>query len=194
MRLCFAGRVTVILTENEGKRLAHARRPNYLSDTMVRLEFLTADEGLRLREIRLRALRDAPDVFSTTLEEYLSWPEERWTAQLRDLPTFVAVEQGRDVGMVRCAKDTELTSVAWLVSMWVDPSVRSRGIGASLVDRVIEWARQNRIESLRLDVGDDNTPATRLYRSKGFTPNGNVGTMPPPREHIREHQMELRLV
>jgi hypothetical protein len=44
-----------------------------------------------------------------------------------------------------------------------------------------------------LDVGDANLPARRLYERMGFTPTGVVGTMPPPRDHIAEHELVLAL-
>ena len=77
--------------------------------------------------------------------------------------------------------------------MWVAPEVRRRGVGGALVDAVINWARSSDVDRLLLDVADDNAPAIALYTRKGFDPNGEVSTQPPPREHIREHRRELRL-
>src|SRR5918994_476305 len=160
---------------------------------MVRLEQLTAEDGPRLRAIRLHALRDAPDAFSSTLEEAAARPPGDWSRQLLELPTFVAVSNGLDVGMVRCTRDGTSTETAWLISMWVAPEMRRKGVGAALVDAVIDWARSNGVTRLLLDVADHNTSAIALYARKGFAPNEAVGTFPPPREHIREHQWELRL-
>jgi GNAT superfamily N-acetyltransferase len=155
------------------------------------LERLGAHEGARLRAIRLRALLDAPDAFGTTFEETEPRPAESWTAQLRELPTFVAVKDGLDVGMIRCARDEARPDTAWLISMWVAPEVRRAGVGGVLIDAVIEWARSHEVHHLLLDVSDHNAPAIALYIRKGFRPNGKIGTLPPPREHIREHQREL---
>jgi hypothetical protein len=47
----------------------------------LRIERLTVDEGLRLRTIRLRALRDSPEAFGATFEEANARPEESmWVA------------------------------------------------------------------------------------------------------------------
>ena len=35
--------------------------------------------------------------------------------------------------------------------------------------------------------------AVALYDAKGFKPNGKSCSMPPPRQHIRERQRDLRL-
>ena len=160
---------------------------------MVRFEQLAQDEGPRLRSIRLRALQDAPDAFGTTFEEANANSAEVWTRQVVNLPTFVAVEDGRDVAMVRCARDQQRGDTGWLLSLWVAPEFRRAHIAAVLVDLVVVWARANGISRLLLDVADLNAPAIALYEVKGFMPNGKSSSMPPPRQHILEHQRELRL-
>jgi ribosomal protein S18 acetylase RimI-like enzyme len=160
---------------------------------MIRLEQLTADEGPRLRAIRLRALRDAPGAFSTTFEEAAVRTPDEWLKQLRALPTFVAVDGAVDVGMVRCDRDNTSQDAAWLISMWVAPEVRRRHVGSALVDVVIEWARAQGMRRLLLEVAVDNAPAIALYARMGFTPNGVTSSFAPPRDHIREEQLELRL-
>ncbi len=160
---------------------------------MIRFEQLTPDEVARLRTIRLRALQDAPDAFGTTFDESSKNDEEAWVKQLAELPTFIAVKDGRDVAMVRCACDKETADTAWLISMWVASEARRSGVGSALVDLVVTWARANGMNRLLLDVADLNAPAIALYEAKGFKPNGKSGSMPPPRQHIREHQRELRL-
>jgi GNAT superfamily N-acetyltransferase len=161
---------------------------------MVSYERLGANDGARLRAIRLRALQDAPDAFSTTYETARVHADDTWARQVVDLPTFIAVENGRDVAMVRCARDLDRPDTAALMSMWVAPEVRRRNIGGALVDLVVAWARSNGVSRLLLDVADLNLPAVALYASKGFEPTGGSGTYPTPRECIREHQRELRLV
>ena len=154
---------------------------------------LEAHEGLRLRTIRLRALADAPDAFGSTYGEAADRPPESWAAQLQEIATFVAVVDGEDVGLVRGARDDARTDAAWLISMWVAPEVRGRGVGEALIDAVVEWTRAIGARRLLLDVGDHNRPAIALYARKGFEPNGTTGSLPAPRSHIREHQRELRL-
>ena len=161
---------------------------------MIQFEQLGPDEVQRLRTIRLRALQDAPDAFGTTFEEASALAAEVWATQLVELPTFVAVRDRMDVAMVRCARDRDRVDVAWLISMWVAPEVRRAGVGGLLVDLVVGWARTNGMRRMLLDVSDLNLPAIALYEAKGFMPNGNAGTLPSPRNHIHEHQRELRIV
>jgi GNAT superfamily N-acetyltransferase len=159
----------------------------------VRLARLAADQWARLRDLRVRALRDAPDAFGATLDDALARSPEEWAAQIENLPTFVAVRDGADVGMVRLARDSARGDTAWLISMWVAPEARRGGVGTALVDAAMAWARADGRTRLLLDVADHNGAAIAFYARLGFAPNGVTSTMPPPRQHVREHQRERRL-
>jgi ribosomal protein S18 acetylase RimI-like enzyme len=159
----------------------------------ARIEQLsTGDEG-RLRSIRLRALSDTPDAFGTTFDEASARPCEDWQRQLDELVTFVAADGECDLGIARGARHDNWNDTAYLLSMWVAPEVRRRGIAAALVDSVIDWATANGFSRLLLDVAEGNLAAIALYTKKGFVANGTLGTLPPPRQHIRELQFEMQL-
>lgn len=158
------------------------------------IQRLSIDEGLRLRRLRLRALADAPDAFGSTYAEAAARPMATWSQQIEAIATFVAVQDGHDVGLVRCAGDAQHRDTAWLISMWVAPEARGQKVGNALVDAVIEHARSSGATRLLLDVADDNQHAIALYARKGFEPNGITGSLPAPRAHIHEHQRELRFM
>ena len=159
----------------------------------VRIDRLDVGDGERLRAIRLRALRDTPDAFETTVEEAEARPLESWHRQLEQLETFVATAGGHDVGLVRGTRHDHFRDAGYLVSMWVAPEARRLGIGSALVDAVARWAKTQGFNRLLLDVGEKNSPAIGLYTRKGFVPSGEVGTLPPPRDHVREIQMVMRI-
>lgn len=160
---------------------------------MLRVERLGSADVARLRRIRLRALREAPDAFGSRLEDVASWPTARWLQILSASQVFVAARDGTDVGMARGSIDADEPLVTWLESMWVAPDARLTGVGRALVGAVVDWARAAGAASLRLDVADDNWRAVRFYERLGFEPTGVTGTLPPPRRSVREHQRELRL-
>ena len=156
--------------------------------SITRIVRLTTDEWERLRALRLRSLLDAPDAFGATYAEAAARERDGWLQQLRDLPTFVAVsDQNVDVGIVRYAPD------GMLISMWVAPEARHQGIGEALIDAIIAYARTQGLARLLLDVADHNVAAIALYSKKGFVPTGETGSMPAPREHVREHRRFLDL-
>jgi GNAT superfamily N-acetyltransferase len=159
----------------------------------LRVDHLGAGEGERLRAIRLRSLRDAPDAFGTTFEDAAAWPLESWNRQLEQFATFIATAEGSDVGLVRGALHDRFHDAGYVISMWVSPDARRQGVGSALVDAVVHWARTRGLNRLFLDVTEMNTDAISLYARKGFVPNGEGGTLPPPRDHIREIQLVMKL-
>ena len=129
-----------------------------------------------LRDVRLRALADAPYAFLTRYDEAASWPDERWQERTRQAGqvTFVAEGDGRFDGMV-AGFAAEEPGVVFLVSMWVDPARRGTGLAAQLVERVVEWARAQGAERVRLAVEPGNDRAMRLYERCGFVrPDGEA--------------------
>lgn len=140
----------------------------------MRVDVLGEDEWSRLREIRLASLLDAPHAFGTTHEESSRWAEASWREQLRGLATFVAVVDDQDAGMVRGVRHAELEDTVYLISMWVDPRMRRRGVGSALIDEVVAWTRSIGRGRVFLDVRTQNTGAEQLYRAKAFTPTGVV--------------------
>ena len=151
-----------------------------------------ADWG-RYRELRLRSLREDPDAFWNTSEEEVGLKEEDWRKRLLENPTYVAVLGGEDVGAATGCPHYDRDGAAALVGMWVAPLARGRGLACALIEEVIAWAREEGFPHLFLDVADENTAAIKLYERMGFAPTGVKNHMPPPRDHISEHERALEL-
>jgi GNAT superfamily N-acetyltransferase len=159
------------------------------------LERMTPDGWERVRDVRLRALTDAPDAFGTALAADARRPPESWRARLAEATaaTFLACTGGEDVGMVVGAPYEGREPDAGLFAMWVAPEARGTGVGDALVRAVTGWARAAGHPRLLLDVADDNVAAIRLYARHGFAPTGITGCVSPDRPHVREHQRALDL-
>lgn len=124
--------------------------------------------------IRLRALQDDPEAFGSTYEETLQRGKESFRQRLRQphAETFYigAFEDGL-VGIVGYYRETGVKSQhkGYIVSMYVAPEQRGKGIGKALVAEAIAQARAiPGLEQLLLAVVTTNTVAHRLYRSLGF--------------------------
>jgi ribosomal protein S18 acetylase RimI-like enzyme len=65
-----------------------------------------------------------------------------------------------------------------LISMWVHPEHRGRGIGARLLHAVVEWAAGDGAREVSLWVADGNETAAGLYRRAGFVPTGRRQPLP----------------
>lgn len=65
---------------------------------------------------------------------------------------------------------TEPPFHAYVGLMYVAPSYRGRGVAGAIVARLSEWARENGLTEMRLEVYPDNERAVRAYDAAGFTP------------------------
>ena len=142
----------------------------------VEIRRIRADEGLRLREVRLRALADAPMAFGSNLAREQAFAESVWHERAAggasgvERATFIAEEAGRWVGLAtgvaRHPDGPEHSPM--LIGMFVDSTQRGRGVGAALVERVTEWTRALGAEHLYLWATSTNRPAIALYERCGF--------------------------
>jgi ribosomal protein S18 acetylase RimI-like enzyme len=145
----------------------------------IELRRLRADDAALLRNVRLRALRDAPEAFATRLEDARTWPPQRWAEMARETDgqvTVIALAGERGVGMV--SGWTLESGNAWLARLWVDPGARGRGVGLHLIGAVAEWARQRGAPALELSVIADNRAASALYARAGFAETGRRRPLP----------------
>jgi ribosomal protein S18 acetylase RimI-like enzyme len=134
-----------------------------------------------LRQLRLRALADAPDAFASTLEVEVAFPDEVWRRRAEGGPAsvnFIAREGGVDVGLAAVFAEPGAPGRLHLVSMWVDPRYRRRGVARALVDQAVHWAAERRAREVILWVADQNTAARRLYERIGFRPTGECQPLP----------------
>lgn len=138
---------------------------------MIALRVLTVDDWGAWREMRLQALAEAPGAFGSTRAEWQGAgdTEERWRKRLSDVPfnALASIEE-EPAGMVSATAPDE-AGTADLISMWVTPSARGRGVGDALIHAVLAWAKRQGARRIALDVVASNEPATALYLRNGFT-------------------------
>ncbi|HSK24765.1 MAG TPA: GNAT family N-acetyltransferase [Egicoccus sp.] len=151
----------------------------------------TADDWAQVRDLRLAALADVPDAFGTSLEDERDRPESWWRARLEaaDAVTLVAWIDDRPAGLTVVAPAYRDPHAGGVYSVWVAPDARGRGVGSRLLAAALSAAAELGHRRVLLDVGDHNTAAQRLYAGAGFRPTGRVGSLPPPREHVTEHEL-----
>lgn len=102
---------------------------------------------------------------------------------------FVAESEGVVVGTAS-GGDGDATGVAALTAMWVDPRFRRRGVGALLVQRVVDWAQEAGYSQIFLWVVRNNDEAQRLYERHGFRRTGAEQEVRPGE---LEYEMSKRL-
>jgi GNAT superfamily N-acetyltransferase len=131
------------------------------------------DEGPLLRELRLRALDDAPDAFGQRVPDAMAISESEWRATARvsshgtGRAWFLADGPDGVVGMVQGRRRPVDTLLVF--SMWVDPAARRLGLGRGLIEAAESWARTWNGRRTLLWVLDGNEPARRFYERLGFS-------------------------
>jgi ribosomal protein S18 acetylase RimI-like enzyme len=150
---------------------------------------LTPDDWKIYRDLRLAALTMDAFAFGSTVDRERQLGEADFRARLEQRAMFAARVGDQYVGMVG-GVDFDQAGAADLISMWVALEARRQGIGDALVRAVLDWARDQGFEQMKLWVTEGNDPAERLYARHGFIRTGI-------RQHIRPNDpdhMELEMV
>jgi GNAT superfamily N-acetyltransferase len=138
------------------------------------------DEDWELvRDLRRRALTEAPEAFASSWERERRFDEAEWRYRTRSSTWFTAEGPDGAAGVV-CVSSlfTDDPGDRHLMGMWVDRAVRGRGIARALVLAVVDWAAADGASAVTLWVVDDNLTALGLYRGLGFTPTGRTMALP----------------
>jgi RimJ/RimL family protein N-acetyltransferase len=146
----------------------------------VEVRRIHAAEWRELREVRLRALADAPDAFASTLEREAAFPEEVWRQRAQGGPasaSFIVREDGVGVGTAAVIPEP-VPGRMQLVGMWVDPHHRHRGIAQALIGEAVRWSREHQARELIAWVAERNSAARTLYERVGFRPAGARQPLP----------------
>ncbi|MDI3213765.1 GNAT family N-acetyltransferase [Arthrobacter sp. AL12] len=145
----------------------------------IDLRTMSAEDWRAWRSVRLAALTDAPGAFGSRLQEWADAPEDRWRQRLAiprtiDLLAFDA-DENAPVGIAAGTPDEDNGSRAQLISMWVDPAVRGRGVATALITAIARWAASIGATTLALSVMPENVTARRTYERNGFTVSHEPG-------------------
>ena len=94
---------------------------------------LRPDEVDSYRELRLRALREAPYAFNTTYEQAAARPHSVWLelmgrfANGRDSAVFVLDRGDAQLSGLVCVRSGSPERSATIPQMWLDPALRGQG-------------------------------------------------------------------
>ncbi len=162
---------------------------------MIETRVLTTDDWAHWRELRLLALTEAGYAFGSQLADWQGDGdrEDRWRARLEVPGSYnvMVFDDGRAVGMAGGMPAGDGTVIE-LISMYVSPAGRGRGVGDLLMRAVEDWARGVGAATLRLSVVEGNTNARALYERSGFRATGELGDLMPDgvrREHVMDKSL-----
>jgi ribosomal protein S18 acetylase RimI-like enzyme len=148
------------------------------------------------RSLRLRALREHPDAFTSSYEDDRTQPVEAAAQRLAVHAFWGAYQHAELYGFVGLERELRAKNrhKGTVMGMYVAPEIGGQGVARALLDALIVHARANGLESLVLTVTDGNARAMRLYEHAGFR---SFGIEPDAirvagRSHAKNH-MQLNL-
>jgi GNAT superfamily N-acetyltransferase len=151
----------------------------------MHLRTVNSRDAILLKEVRLRALADAPYAFGgdETLVEESGQPDSYWEQLAAELGgeveawrdrcvAYFAMEDGKVCGIAGCYLCRHVSGRAYFSGAWVDRRYRRQGAGRMLVNAARDWALAHGSNQLRLWVDDTNPQAVEFYKSLDFHPTG----------------------
>ena len=126
------------------------------------------------RQLRLQALHDHPEAFSSDYAVIAARPAEYWTERLTSLGSegtlHFATYSDHLIGMTGIVRgDSPKTRhSAFIWGVYVQPNWRGLKIAEALIDACAGWAREHEITIIKLGVSTTNNPAIRCYTRCGF--------------------------
>jgi GNAT superfamily N-acetyltransferase len=164
----------------------------------VSVRRLDSHESTLHRDLRLRALRDSPDAFGETFADAAARPASYWDDLTRSVTPpgrqvmLLACEGGQALGSAYGLLDPERPAVGHVGGMWVDPTWRRRGVGRTLLQEIVGWARAQGLSRLSLWAPAHSAAALALYHRAGFRETGARRPLPTdPALEIVEMQSSL---
>lgn len=133
---------------------------------------------IELRPARQNDYRFAISLYFETMKPYASvwmqWVDAEQELRFAHLwrpedTRIIVLDRGPDVGWLEFSEDAE---EMFLKQLYVTPAHQGRGIGSSVMTRLLEEAREAR-KPIRLSVLKNN-PALRLYERLGFAVVGET--------------------
>ncbi|MBI2769213.1 MAG: GNAT family N-acetyltransferase [Burkholderiales bacterium] len=133
---------------------------------------LDTSDAPSYRALRMRALAEFPEAFTSSYEEESTQPVEASEGRLASgYRMFWGAFDGGDLcGMVGLERETRAKArhKGTLVGMYVSQEYFGTGMGRALVDALLAQARGEGLELLVLTVTEGNSVATNFYEAAGF--------------------------
>lgn len=136
----------------------------------IDVRILDASEWELYREVRLAALRDAPDAFVARFEDESSHGEEFWRERMVRADRIIATRADEPVGLVCLGLHDEDPETGEVFGLWTAPTLRGQRVAWKLVSTASRKAVEDGRRLLYFWAGSDNAAAVGFASSFGFRP------------------------
>ena len=165
---------------------------------MITIRRVRSEDWKMLKELRLRALVDAPYAFAETAADKRQAPDSQWqslaarSSEGNSSTSVVAFDGRNAIGMAASFFGGDNAAQAHLVAMWVAEEYRGTRVAACILGDVVAWARTAGATEIDAGITTDNVRARRFYEKQGFK---EAGTRAIDAAHLEgcEHVMVMNL-
>jgi ribosomal protein S18 acetylase RimI-like enzyme len=161
---------------------------------------LPVDHWQEYRDLRLRALKEDPEAFSSSHAVSQDLPDEFWKKRLADALEgqrswlLFAKDNDKLVGMIGAFVDDGSTDTATVVSVYVPKEERGKRISARLMAEMLRaLSETSSLRKAQLMVNVNQVPAVRLYRGFGFHEIGRQPSITGAGQLVEQMVMERQL-
>ncbi|HHX23572.1 MAG: GNAT family N-acetyltransferase [Clostridia bacterium] len=123
--------------------------------------------------------QEKKEISRSVLESLPNWfgiqeATENYIRESSKMPFFVALDESKVLGFVAIKENTPYTAEVYV--MGVIPDSHNQGIGTSLMNKIVQWAKEKGYEFLQVKTLDESHPdkyyakTRRFYTSVGFRP------------------------
>lgn len=126
---------------------------------------LLPDQWPLYKAIRLEALKTEPQAFTSKYEDGLLIPDQTWEDRLATSLILFAITPVGVAGMMGAYEESD--DLTCIVSAYVQPQLRGRGVGQRLLQELLKVLRPTG-KQIVLDVYPDQLAAIRVYQKAGF--------------------------
>jgi ribosomal protein S18 acetylase RimI-like enzyme len=156
------------------------------------LDLLKPVDWRVLRAVRLEALLDSPDAYTSSYAREVSWSELEWRRALRTARWIVARQTEKVIGLAKSVREHGRPTTRHVESVWVSPLHRRQGVFRALMHALSEIERCSGVTDLLLWVLEDNQGAQLAYEALGFEPTGERQPLPDLGRFERRLSVGLR--
>jgi ribosomal protein S18 acetylase RimI-like enzyme len=141
---------------------------------MLDVKVLTPNDWDVLREIRLTALSESPEMFLSTYAQEENYDEPKWQSEFMRGDWYVGMvapeSPDKPVSLLGITREPDTPAhQCFLEYVWVAPEFRRRGLAFTMIRQVLGRLHPGGVRTVFLWVLDGNDNAMRLYKRIGFT-------------------------
>ena len=143
----------------------------------IKVRVLGEGEWQVYRDVRLAALRDAPDAFVGRFEDEVRYADDFWRERMIRAHRIVAERDGASIGLVCLGLHNDDPETGEVFGLWTAPTVRGERVAWTLVSAAARKATEDGRERLYFWAGSDNASAVGFASNFGFRPTSERRTV-----------------